>query len=256
MDPLEAASRRDLGHVPRRAGGPVDDGRGVLRAPPRRRRADRRAHGAGRGVRSRLGRASRTRGSFTQDLARIVRVRGPGTSCRRFHPRSWRSRRGCPATSTTSVAGRARPPSPSPSWARTARSGRPRSASTSCGPARPRTAPDRRCGTGPAASCFSTGSSTTTTGSPIGSRCAGRCARRRCARQRPGSSGARRPTGAGGASSRPGCTRSSRCTCAATPSTTPSSPRPSPASSGSWCARTACAASRRASPRCGTRPSP
>ena len=53
VDPRPAARRRHVGDVHRRPRRPVDDGRGVRRAAPRRRSAGSRAHGEGGGLRAR-----------------------------------------------------------------------------------------------------------------------------------------------------------------------------------------------------------
>ena len=107
VDPLEAARRRHVGDVPRRARRPVDDRRGVRRAAPRRRRRRRPAHAPRRPRSCAQPAASRRRGCSPASGWRCSGC-GRGTTCRRCRPRWCCCRAGRRSTSTTSPAGPAR----------------------------------------------------------------------------------------------------------------------------------------------------
>ena len=95
VDPLAAARRRHLGHVPRRARRPVDHGRGLRRAAPGRRPGRRRPHGEGGRVRPRC-RRPRAGPGLHPDLARARRACGRGTTCPALPPEVMLLPPGCP----------------------------------------------------------------------------------------------------------------------------------------------------------------
>ncbi len=94
LDPLSAARRRDLGELPRGAGRPLDDDRGLLGAAARRRRARRGAHADRGGVHPRPGRLSPRRAS-SRTCGWRCSACGPGTACPRCRSRSCCCRRAC-----------------------------------------------------------------------------------------------------------------------------------------------------------------
>ena len=123
LDPLPAARRRHLGHLPRRPGRPVDHRRGVRRAAAGRRHARRRRTWPRPAASIRAQRRPRGQPGVHPHLAgavrRVVLGRPAGDAARADLP----ALAGCRSTSTTGPAGRARP------------SCRSRSSRTSAGPA-------------------------------------------------------------------------------------------------------------------------
>ena len=112
------------------------------------------------------------------------------------------------------------------------------------------------CAPPPAGSWLSTASCTATNDSPAGSSPAPSSAGPLCSGPSSGSSGARRPTASGEASSRPSSTRSSPCTCRATPRPSGDPAPPWRASTTSPSTTTGAGGSRPASRLCGTPPWP
>ena len=200
---IRSQQREDgtLGQLLRGARRPLHDRRGVRRAAARRRRAG----GAPHGRRARVGpgrRRHRERARLHPYLARAVRPvvvgRRPGAAARADLPAAAGSR----STSTTSPAGRARRSSRSRSSAPSGRCARCPSASTSCAPARPvkprpRTLPRARAPVARPRRCRVYERRPLQAAAAPGAG-AGRALDR---------SSARRPTGPGAASSRPGSTR-------------------------------------------------